>query len=209
MGGISPAQFIPIAEETGLIVPIGEWVIRNACMQLLKWHRMGFTECSMSVNASVVQLQQPVFAERVHQILQSTGLQPQYLEVEITESIFIKSIDTVANNLERLKEQGVKIAIDDFGINYCSLKYLHDFSINNLKIDKTFVLNIRADVNKAIIDSVIFMAHRIGIEVIAEGVETREQYDYLKKMGCDRVQGFYFYRPLLAEKATEILMRNR
>ena len=205
MGEISPGDFIPIAEETGLIVPIGEWVLYNACKQFVRWQGMGISECRISVNASVIQLQQPSFAEQVQQILLSTGLNSAYLEIEITESIFIKSIDTVAKNLNQLKEQGIKVSIDDFGVNYCSLKYLKEFSINYIKIDKAFIRDMKVDVNKAIIDSIIVLAHRIGMEVIAEGVETKEQYDYLKTMGCDRVQGFYFYKPLISQKMAEVL----
>jgi diguanylate cyclase (GGDEF)-like protein len=188
-GIINPMEFIPIAEETRLIIPIGEWVLKTACSQLKGWHDMGYTDCSLTVNVSVIQLQQPDFAENVSKILEETGLSPEYLDLEITESVCMKSTHIVAMNLNCLKKQGVRISIDDFGTGFCCLEYLQKFAINNLKIDRTFICDIKADVNKAIIDAVISLGHKINMEIIAEGVETKEQYDYLKKKGCDK--GFY------------------
>lgn len=204
-GIISPMEFIPIAEDTKLIVPIGEWVLSNACKQLKEWHAMGYTGCTISVNVSIIQLQQPDFAEIVCRILAETGLLPENLELEITESVFMESTHLVAKNLYYLKKQGVKISIDDFGTGYCSLNYLQKLAINNLKIDRSFICNIKVDVNKAIIDAVISLGHKINIEITAEGVETKEQYDYLKKKGCDKVQGYYFSKPLLPEEIIKFL----
>lgn len=204
-GTISPMEFIPIAEETRLIIPIGEWVLQTACRQLKQWRDMGYTECKISVNVSIIQLQQPDFAETVIEILTEIGLPPEYLELEITESKFIESIQTVARNLNLLKKQGIKISIDDFGTGYCSFNYINKFAIDNLKIDRSFVWNIEADVNKAIIDTVISLGHKLNLGIIAEGVETKEQYDYLEMEGCDKVQGYYFSKPLLPEEVIEIL----
>jgi EAL domain-containing protein (putative c-di-GMP-specific phosphodiesterase class I) len=204
-GIISPMDFIPLAEETRLIIPLGEWVLQNACRQLKGWHDMGYIGYSLSVNVSIIQLQQSNFAEVVSRILAETGLLPEYLELEITESIIMESIHTVARNLERLMEQGVVISIDDFGTGYCSLKYLQKLAISSLKIDRTFIHNIKVDVNRAIIDTVISLGHKMNLEIIAEGVETEEQYDYLKRKGCDKVQGYYFSKPLLPEELIEVL----
>lgn len=204
-GIISPMEFIPIAEETRLIVPIGEWVLKNACRQLKEWHAMGYTDSGLSVNVSAIQLQQPDFAEVVCRILEESGILPKYLDLEITESIFIQSTHTVTKNLNCLKKQGVEISIDDFGTGYCCFEYLQKLAITNLKIDRAFVCNIKVGVNKAIIDAVISLGHKINIEIIAEGVETKEQYDYLKKEGCDKVQGYYFSKPLLPEDTIKFL----
>lgn len=208
-GIISPMEFIPTAEETKLILPIGEWVLKTACRQLKEWHDMSCTGFGLSINVSAIQVQQPDFAEVVNRILVETGLLPEYLELEITESELIKSIHTVAKNLNYLKKQGVKISIDDFGTGYCSLEYLQNLAVNNIKIDRRFICDIKVDVNKAIIDAVISLGHKLNIDITAEGVETKEQYDYLKKKGCDKVQGYYFSKPLLPEEAIKSLIVGR
>lgn len=207
-GIIKPMQFIPIAEETRLIIPIGEWVLQNACKQLKEWRKMGHTDSDLSVNISVIQLQQTDFAEVVCRILAETGLLPKYLEIEITESAFMGSIHTVTRNLNYLRKEGVKVSIDDFGTGYNSFKYIQKFAINSLKIDRDFINNIKADVNKVIIDTIISLGHKINAEIIAEGVETKEQCEYLKKKGCDKIQGYYFSKPLLPKEAIEFLNAN-
>jgi EAL domain-containing protein (putative c-di-GMP-specific phosphodiesterase class I) len=204
-GTNSPLDFIPIAENTMLIIPIGEWVLKEACKQLKGWHEKGYTGYSISVNVSVIQLQQSSFKDIVSNILNEAGLKPEYLEIEITESAFIESTEEVVCNLNYLREQGVKIAIDDFGTGYNSLKYLSKLVIDCLKIDKMFVSNIKTDMNKVIIDTVIALGHKINAKIIAEGVETKEQYEYLLKSGCDKIQGYYFSKPVLANEIVDFL----
>ncbi|WP_158498406.1 putative bifunctional diguanylate cyclase/phosphodiesterase [Ruminiclostridium papyrosolvens] len=207
-GIIGPVEFIPIAEETRHIISIGEWVLKNACKQLKEWHKTGRTDCGLSINVSAIQLQQPDFAEGVIRILLETGLLPKYLMLEITESVLIESVYNVKRNLNRLSKSGVKISIDDFGTGYNSLKYVQTLAANSLKIERTFVFNIKADINKVIIDAIISLGHKINAEIIAEGVETKEQYEYLKEKGCNIIQGYYFSKPLLPEEATEFLKVN-
>jgi len=204
-GIISPMEFIAIAEEMGLIIQIGEWVLQTACSQMKEWNDLGWGDFGISVNVSIIQLQQPDFAEVVSRILEETGLPPKYLELEITENVLMKSTQTVARNLNRLKKRGVKISIDDFGTGYSCLEYLQKLSIDSLKIDKTFIYNIRADVNKAIVETIIALGHKLNMEITAEGVETEEQYYYLKDKGCDKVQGYYFSKPLLPVEMTKVL----
>lgn len=204
-GIISPMEFIHVAEETGLIVPIGEWVLQTACRQLKEWNSLGHRDYCISINVSIIQLQQPGFAEVVSRVLEETGILPEYLEIEITESALIESSHIVVNNLDCLKNQGVKITIDDFGTGYSCLEYLQMLSVNSLKIDKKFISNIKVDINKAIVDAVISLGHKLNMEITAEGVETQEQYHYLKDKKCDKVQGYYFSKPLLPEKLIEVL----
>ncbi|WP_175548381.1 putative bifunctional diguanylate cyclase/phosphodiesterase [Lutispora thermophila] len=204
-GIISPLQFIPVAEETRLIIPIGLWVLRTASSKLKEWHENGFADISLSVNVSAIQLQQPDFGEAVIKILYETGMFPEYLELEITESLLLESSLIAANNLSYLNKQGVRITIDDFGTGYNSLKYIQELDVSSFKIDRTFIYNIGDKVNKAIIDAIIKLGHDINIEIIGEGVETKEQYDYLKKKRCHKVQGYYFSKPLLPEEMGEFL----
>lgn len=207
-GIISPGEFIPLAEEMKLIIRIGEWVLQNACKQLKEWHEMNYINCGLSVNVSSIQLEQPDFAEVVGRVLKENRLLPEYLDLEITESVFIGSINTVTRNLILLRELGVKISIDDFGTGYNSLKYIQKVLINTIKIDRTFICNIKADINKVIIDTVISLGHRLNAEITAEGVETEEQYEYLKKQGCDKIQGYYFSKPLLPLEVVRFFKAN-
>jgi len=208
-GIVSPLQFIPAAEDTGIIVQLGEWVLRTACKQLKKWHDDGHNFYSISVNVSAVQLQDVDFACMVCNILCETGISPEYLEIEITESALISSYKTVVNNLFYLSELNIKISIDDFGTGYNSLIYLQKLMVNKLKIDMAFVCRIKADINKAIIDSIITLGHRINLEITAEGVETEEQLEYLRNMGCDFAQGYYFSKPLMPNDMLSFLELNK
>jgi len=208
-GIIGPLDFIPATEETKLIIPIGEWVLKNTFMQLKEWHELGLKDFTLSVNASIVQLQKPDFAETVIEMLLDVGISPKYIELEITESVLMNSVYTVANNLNLLRKQGIKVSIDDFGTGYNSLKYIQKFDVDCIKIDRTFVSNINNDINKMIIKHIISLGHSINAEIIAEGVETKEQYKYLKKQGCDIIQGYYFSKPLLPEEATRFLEVNK
>jgi EAL domain-containing protein (putative c-di-GMP-specific phosphodiesterase class I) len=207
-GIISPMDFIPIAEETKHIIAIGEWVLRKACVQMRKWLDLGYKKYGISVNISAIQLRQADFSEVVTSILNEAGLHPEYLILEITETVCMESSNMVTRNLMRLKQKGVMISIDDFGTGYNTLNYLQTIEISHLKIDKTFVNNYESNVNQAIIEMIIGLGHRINAKIIAEGVETKEQYDYLKKMECDTIQGYFFSEPLLAEEMMEFLKKD-
>jgi len=195
-GLVSPGDFIPLAEETGLIVPLSEWVIREACRQNRAWQREGLPPIPVSVNLSVRQFLQPNLTERVAAILQETDLAPEYLELEITESMTM-DVEFATATLMRLKELGLRISIDDFGTGYSSLNYLKSFPVDKLKIDRSFVRDIMDDPNDAaIVKTIITMAHHLNQTVIAEGVETEEQLAYLHTYGCDELQGYLYSPPL-------------
>ncbi|WP_180968080.1 EAL domain-containing protein [Cytobacillus massiliigabonensis] len=199
-GLISPAEFIPLAEETGLIIPIGEWVIRTACMQSMSWQDAGMPPLVMSVNLSVRQLYEPNIVEVIKGILEETKLQPEYLEIEITESMLMDT-EQGLKFLKELKGLGVQISLDDFGTGYSSLHYLKEFPINKLKIDQSFVRNCTFDSNdETIVKAIIAMAHQLKLEVIAEGVELIEHLIFLQRILCNEAQGYLFSKPLSAEE---------
>ncbi|MDQ2087483.1 EAL domain-containing protein [Herbivorax sp. ANBcel31] len=204
-GFISPEQFIPIAEQSGLIIPIGQWVLKEACRQNKKWQDEGFTKVRVAVNLSARQFYNKNIVEEIKMILEETGLEPQYLELEITEGFMIKDPEYVSNILNHLKEMGVTISIDDFGTGYSSLGQLKFFPVNVVKIDKSFVKNVEVDLNnKSIVKSIINLAHGMNLKVIAEGIEKQEEGDFLRKYNCDEMQGYYFARPVSGQKFTEI-----
>lgn len=210
LGRVSPIEFIPFAEETGLIIPIGEWVLRESCRQNKLWHVNGYKDMIISVNISEVQLRQPGFTEIVKNILNETGLDPVFLEIEITESRLMESMDTNVRILDELKKLGIKISLDDFGTGYSSLNYLKALPIDTVKIDKSFIDNICTNSNEnAITEGIIFLAHRIGLNVTAEGVELKEQYELLNDEECDKIQGYIFSRPVLAEKVEEMILKGK
>ncbi|WP_337104048.1 putative bifunctional diguanylate cyclase/phosphodiesterase [Paenibacillus sp. YIM B09110] len=201
LGAISPAEFIPIAEHNGLIVPIGEWVLREACKRLAGMHKYGLGPLIMSVNISPVQLQDPTFPRTVLHILDEYKIQCSSIELEITENVTLKHSDTVLSSLSKLRGAGVRISLDDFGTGYSSLSNLKQLPIHCLKIDKSFIKAIDLpSAEKLIVESLIELVHKLGLEVIAEGVEYREQYDLLKSWGCDYVQGFLFGKPMEPEQ---------
>lgn len=205
-GLISPVEFIPIAEETGLIVPIGEWILQTACEQAKLWQVQGFPKLRISVNLSARQVQQKNLVEKISSILQTSGLEPELLELEITESIAMYNEEYVINKLLSLKKIGLKIAIDDFGTGYSSLNYLNKFPIDTLKIDRSFVNQIKNTTdNQEIITTIIVMARNLKLKVIAEGVETIEQLRFLEEQQCNEVQGFYFSKPLTVEGIQALL----
>jgi diguanylate cyclase (GGDEF)-like protein/PAS domain S-box-containing protein len=206
MGEVSPGSFIPVAEETGLIVPIGEWVFGEAGRQLREWGR---SSVCLSVNVSARQFRQAELVELIRRTLDESGLGPELLSVEITESALIDDPENAAATLSRLKDMGLTIALDDFGTGYSSLSYLKRFPIDSLKIDRTFVRDIVADPDDAaIVTAIITMAHSLKVDVVAEGVETQQQVDFLRARGCHAAQGHFFSKPLPAERMEEWLGRG-
>ena len=205
-GLVPPADFIPLAEETGLIVPIGEWVVREVCGQLRRWHDGGLTAMKAAINISAPQLQQPAFTRVVADALQRNGLSPSSLQVEITESVAVQNIELILQVLQELKSLGVGIAIDDFGTGQSSLLYLKRFPIDTVKIDQTFIRDVTTDdATAAIVSYVISLAHTLRFEVVAEGVETEEQFAFLRLNACDRLQGFLF-SPAVPARDVEALI---
>jgi diguanylate cyclase (GGDEF)-like protein/PAS domain S-box-containing protein len=209
-GKVLPAQFIPIAEENGLIPPIGEWVLREACRQNQEWRKLGLMKITMAVNLSSVQFRQKNLGEIIKAILHESGLAPSGLELEITESVVMQDAEAAILLLEDMKAMGLKLSVDDFGTGYSSLNYLKRFPIDKFKIDQSFVCDLTTDTDDAVIVStIISMAHSLKLKVIAEGVETAEQLAFLKQQGCDEMQGYYFSQPLSAEEFTKLLSSGR
>ncbi|MEH2413610.1 putative bifunctional diguanylate cyclase/phosphodiesterase [Nostoc sp.] len=209
LGLISPAKFIPIAEANGLIVPIDQWVLRTACAQNRAWQLAGFNPIRISVNLSARQFEQPNLVDVVSQILQETGLKASYLELEVTESFLMGDIERSINTLKQLRELGIWLALDDFGTGYSSLNYLKRFPVNMLKIDQSFVQDVISNPDStAITDAIIALAKSLRLKITAEGVETKEQLDYLRMQGCDEGQGYYFSRPVPADIITPMLQES-
>jgi len=205
-GLILPGEFIPLAEETGIIVSLGEWVLRRACTQARTWRDAGLTRLRVSVNLSPRQFQQPDFAATVFRILEETGVDPACLDLEITEGAIMQQPETSIETLRRLSERGIALSVDDFGTGYSSLSYLKRFPINHLKIDRSFVRDITTDPNDAaLVNAIITMAKSLDIGVIAEGVETRGQLDYLHAHGCQVAQGYLFSRPVSVDDFARLL----
>ncbi|WP_118166052.1 EAL domain-containing protein [Nostoc sphaeroides] len=210
MGLVAPSVFIPLAEESGLIVPIGEWVLRTACIQNKIWQDAGLPPITIAVNLSLKQFRQPKLMETIATVLQETGLEPQFLELEIMETTAIEDLDFTRAVLEELQQMGVCISIDDFGTGHSSLSRLQLLPLHNLKIDKSFIQYLTQDAKVAhIIQAIVTLGHSLGLKLIAEGVENEEELEFLKSINCEDVQGYYFYRPLSAQKATEILESKR
>ncbi|WP_431801853.1 EAL domain-containing protein [Halobacillus andaensis] len=198
-GRIKPNDFIPLAEETGLIIPMGEWILQQACQQMKAWHQQGQENMTVSVNLSPQQFNQENLVDRVKQIIQETKLPSSCLELELTENLIIHNTRKTLNVIHQLKELGIKISIDDFGTGYSSLGYLKDFPVDTLKIDKTFIDDLPHNPNNAAItNTIITLAASLQLDVIAEGVETREQLEYLTENGCHLIQGYYYSKPLEA-----------
>ncbi|WP_246602816.1 EAL domain-containing protein [Sporosarcina aquimarina] len=204
-GMISPGQFIPIAEETGLILPIGLWVLETACKQAKEWQDLGYPPLRMSVNVSLRQFKSHTFVSDVKETLRTTGLQPNYLNIEITESM-TSDVNNCQRVLQELREIGIKASIDDFGTGYSSLSYLSKFPITHLKIDQSFVRELTN--NSVIVKAIIDLAKNLHLQVIAEGVETIEQAEFLKTLNCDEAQGFLYSRPVPSEEIAKLLEDN-
>ncbi len=206
MGPISPSMFIPLAESTGLMMPIGDWVLRTACKQAKTWHDAGHKSLSLAVNLSMTQLQQPDLVARVKEVLDETGLPPRLLELEITESSAMQSPEASIRTLYELKKIGIRISLDDFGTGHSSLSYLKRFPIDTLKIDQSFVRDINTDPDTAaIVTAIIAMAHSLRLKVIAEGVEHTEQANFLRHYACDQMQGYLIKAPVDAEAFFELI----
>jgi diguanylate cyclase (GGDEF)-like protein len=209
-GLIPPMDFIPLAEETGLIVPIGEWVLATACARNKAWQDQGLPKLSIAVNLSVRQFEDPLLLPKLTQIIHASGLDPSSLELEITESIVMAQGNSAVEVLGKLKSIGVQIAIDDFGTGYSSLAYLKRFPIDTLKMDRSFIRDIPADSgDRNITRAIISMAHSLRLKVVAEGVETAEQLKFLRIQCCDAVQGYFLYRPLPEWEVADVLELNR
>jgi hemerythrin-like metal-binding protein/diguanylate cyclase (GGDEF)-like protein len=209
LGTVSPTDFIPIAESNDLIVPIGAWVLRNACFFIKKLKNKGYTDFTISVNVSLVQLIRDDFVDSVLSIIELIGLDPKHLELEITESVFVESYESVHKKLEYLRKSGIKIAMDDFGKGYSSLSELQYLPVDILKIDKVFIDSIlNKDRCICITDMIILLGRKMGMTVLAEGVETQEQMDYLVQNHCDRMQGYLFSKPLAEREILEKFFSN-
>ncbi len=209
-GLIPPAQFIPSAEATGFIIQLGEWVLQTACRQMQVWQNAGFSGLRVAVNLSARQFHQPDLSSRVAQILAEIGLEPSSLELELTESLMVEDAPSAIATLQQLKSLGVSISIDDFGTGYSSLSYLAQYPFDTLKIDRCFISNIaHGCTNAAIVKAIIEMAHSLCLEVIAEGVETEAEKDFLWRYKCDTMQGYFFSPPLPAGDFEKLLVAGK
>ncbi len=205
-GNIPPSEFIPLAENTGFIIPISEWVLRTACQQAVTWQRLGLPPISISVNISAQQLKEQNFVTDILLILEETKLDPQWLELELTETMLVSNISLTLEQFNHLQAEGISIAIDDFGTGYASLSYIQNFLFDSLKIDRSFIKEIAQNPkNAAIVSAIIRMARQLNFKVVAEGVETQSEFEFLREQGCDLLQGYFISRPLSAEKFTEFL----
>ena len=209
LGSVSPTQFIPVAEEIGLIVPIGRWVLKTACAQNVAWQRQGLPPVRIAVNLSLRQVMDDNLINDIRQALEESGMAPDLLELEITESMALHNPARQFALMMRLKEMGVRIAIDDFGTGYSALSQLKHFPIDTLKVDRSFIRNLPHDPeNKAITEAIIAMGKTLSLTVVAEGVETSEQDDFLREKVCDEMQGFYFSKPVAADQFAELLRKH-
>ncbi len=209
-GLVSPADFIPVAEETGLIVPIGQWVLNEACAHVRQWQidSPSHRSLSLSVNLSARQVAQPDLLNRIKEALETSKLSPHCLKLEITESVVMENAEAAAQMFKQLRSLGVQLSIDDFGTGYSSLSYLHRFPLNYLKIDRSFVMRLTTDNDNAIVRTISTLARNLGMEVIAEGIETEEQFQQLKMLGCEYGQGYLFSRPVGNENVAHLLAQD-
>jgi EAL domain-containing protein (putative c-di-GMP-specific phosphodiesterase class I) len=205
-GSIPPSRFISIAEDTGLILEIGAWVLREACNQAQAWVEEGLPRITMAVNVSAVQLGHETFVADLFSTLAQTGLDPRSLELEVTETVLMKHASLAASILQKLRDKGILVSVDDFGTGYSSLSYLKEFPLDSLKIDQSFVLQAdRAPNDSTLVSAIVSMGHSLNLCVIAEGVETLEAAEFLKALDCDEAQGLYFSGPVCAEQFARLL----
>jgi EAL domain-containing protein (putative c-di-GMP-specific phosphodiesterase class I) len=209
LGPISPGEFIPVAESNGLILAIGEWVLHAAAQQAARWHAMGWHQWHVGVNVSAVQFRHGNLPEMVRTVLENEHLPPDMLELELTEGVAMHNPQQVSATMAELAQLGVHMAMDDFGTGYSSLSYLKRYQVSKLKIDQSFVRDIASDVDdRAIVKAIISMAHSLGLCTIAEGVETQEQIDFLRREGCAQIQGYWLSKPLSAEALTAFVQQR-
>jgi EAL domain-containing protein (putative c-di-GMP-specific phosphodiesterase class I) len=209
LGMVPPMQFIPLAEETGLIVPIGKWVLNTACAQNVAWQQEGLPPLCMAVNLSARQFADENLLEDIAAALKSTGLRPELLELELTESMVIQNTERAGKILAAIKKMGVRLAIDDFGVGYSSLTHLKRFPIDTLKVDRSFIRDLPQDLeDKAICEAIIAMGKSLNLTVVAEGVETLEQQTFLQDHNCDEMQGFLFSKPIPSDQFAELLRQR-
>ena len=206
LGTVSPAHFIPVAEATGLIVPIGKWVMKTACEQNMAWQRRGLRRIVMSVNLSPRQFKDPMLLDDIAEVLQRTGMAPELLELEITESLIMHNVDQAAQKTAAIKRLGVRLAIDDFGTGYSSLSQLKRFPIDTLKVDRSFIRDVEiSEDDRVITQAIISLAKALDVSVVAEGVETEAQHAFLRDHACDEMQGYYFSKPCHPDAFAEFL----
>lgn len=209
LGAVSPVKFIPIAEANGLIIPIGEWVLRTACTQNKLWQSQGLEPLRMAVNLSARQLAQPNLVERIASILEETQLNVAYLELEVTESLMMENVQHSINILQQIHDMGIALALDDFGTGYSSLNYLRRFPIHTLKVDRSFVRDVLVNADDAAVtNAIIALGKSLQLNITVEGVETREQFEYMKAKECNEIQGYYFSPPIPALAMSELLKKN-
>jgi diguanylate cyclase (GGDEF)-like protein len=209
-GLVPPGEFIPLAEESGLVVELGAWVLCRACRQIQTWLKVGLAPCQTAVNVSAVQLSRGNLVDHVRATLRETGIPPERLELEITESFVMADRDQSFKSLAGLRELGVQMSIDDFGTGYSSLAYLQQIAVQKLKIDLSFVRDVTTNSgNASIVRAIIALGHSLGLDVLAEGVESPEQAEYLRALGCDKIQGYLISRPLPVDEITAFLARGR
>jgi len=209
LGSVTPTQFIPVAEETGLIVSIGRWVLKTACAQNVSWQKQGLPSVCIAVNLSVRQLTDENLIDDIRTALNDSGMAPHLLELEITESMMMRNPERMISVLEKIKLLGVRLAIDDFGTGYSSLAQLKHFTVDTLKVDRSFIRNIPHDSNdNAIAGAIIAMGKTLSLTVVAEGVETLGQLNFLKDSSCDEMQGYYFSKPIAPEQFADLLRKH-
>jgi len=209
-GWISPVEFIPLAEKNALILPIGQWVIENACAQLKLWESNLLTQhLQLAINVSTRQFRQPEFVAQIQDILDKCAISPDKIKLEITESLVLDNIEDTVAKMYALKEIGVQFSLDDFGIGYSAFSYLTQLPLDQLKIDRYFVQNVGEKPSEIIIQTIISMAHKLGIEVIAEGVETSAQRDFLEQHGCKDFQGYLFSTPIPIDEFEQLLVTHQ
>jgi diguanylate cyclase (GGDEF)-like protein len=212
LGVVSPANFIPLAEKSGLILSIGNWVIAEACRQTKEWQETGFADFSIAINLSAYQFNAGDVAEKIAEVIWKNNLDPAHIEIELTESLMMENVEKTQLMLSVLKTMGVKISIDDFGTGYSSLSQIRKFFVNSIKIDQSFIRNINANNknqdDRPVVKTIIAMAKQLNLKVIAEGVETEEQFSFLKEEGCDLIQGYLFSRPISAEAFKKLMTEN-
>ena len=206
-GMVSPAEFIPIAEQSGFILPLGKWILKRACQQLKELQAEGLANFKLAVNISAYQVTQENFVQHINDIITAENFNPDLLELELTETVFIQDIELVKNKINELKNYGIKVSIDDFGTGYSSFKYLHEFSFSHLKIDRYFISNVdKIESKQSILKSIIQLANTLKVDIVAEGVETNEEVNWLKQNNCDVIQGYFFSRPLPIEDLKVFLL---